>query len=131
MKYVLDACAVIAYVRDELGGELVEDYVGRQSSNIAIHAVNLLEVYYKLATFGGEAAANDVMRDMAALGIKVYDQLDEPLRMRAGFFKLRYSFLSLADTVCIAYAEHIGATVVTSDRPFSNITDDVDILLIR
>lgn len=131
MKYVLDACAVIAYLRGEPEADHVEKLLVRPSSVLTIHSVNLLEVYYKLASYGGESTANEAIDDLAALGVQVHEIVDKPLWLRAGFFKMRYPFLSLADSVCIALAEWTRSTVITSDRPFSNVKDGVKIELIR
>ena len=50
MKLVLDASAVVAYVRDEPGAKFVESLLARESTEATIHAVNHLEVYCKLAS---------------------------------------------------------------------------------
>jgi len=131
MKYVLDASAVMAYLRGEPGADRVEALLARSSSDIAMHAVNLLEVYYKIASYGGEAAAGEAMDDLAVLGIRIHEKVDKALRLRSGFFKMRYPFLSLADSICIALAEQTRSVVVTSDRPFANVKDGVKLELIR
>lgn len=131
MRYVLDASAVMAYLRGETGAERVEAILSRPSSDIAMHAVNLLEVYYKIASYGGETAAAEAMDDLDVFGIRIHEKVDKPLRLRAGFFKSRYPFLSLADSICIALAEQTRASVVTSDRPFANVKDGVKLDLIR
>lgn len=131
MKYVLDASAVMAYLRGERGAERVETLLARSSSDVAMHAVNLLEVYYKLASYGGEASANEAMEDLASLGVKIHEKLDKSLRLRSGFFKIRYPFLSLADSICIALAEQTRSAVVTCDRPFVNVEGAVKMNLIR
>jgi Uncharacterized protein conserved in bacteria len=63
--------------------------------------------------------------------IQIHDGLDGKLRSKAGFYKMHYPFLSLADSICIALADQSGATVVTSDKPFSNVRRKVKIALIR
>ncbi len=95
MKHVLDASAVMAFLRDEPGADRVLAILTRPSANLHIHAVNLLEIYYKLASYGGETTAKEAMDDLTALGISVHEGLDQTLRIRAGFFKnaLSLSFL--------------------------------------
>ncbi len=131
MKYVLDASAVLAYLRDESGAERMESVFAESAADIAMHSVNLLEVYYKLASYGGEAAAKEALDDIAALGVKTSETLDGSMRLRAGFYKIRYPFLSLADAICIAFAAQSRAVVLTTDRPFANIREDAAISLIR
>lgn len=43
MAIVLDACAIIAFLRDEEGADVVESAL--LGSECVIHAVNLCEVY--------------------------------------------------------------------------------------
>ena len=43
MTYILDACAIIALLRDEPGARIVEQLLLEQ--NCMSHAVNLCEVY--------------------------------------------------------------------------------------
>lgn len=131
MKTVPDASAVIAFLRDEPGADQVHDIISHPSDDTHIHAVNLLEVYYKLASYGGEAVAKEAVVDLANLGIQTHEMLDAKLRTRAGYFKIRYPFLSLADSICIALGEQLHAAVITTDRPFANVKDGVKINLMR
>jgi PIN domain nuclease of toxin-antitoxin system len=121
----------MAYLRGEPGADRVEALFARPSLDIVMHAVNLLEVQYKLASYAGEATANEAMDDLAALGVAIHEKVDTPLRLRSGFFKMRYPFLSLADSICIALARQTQSTVLTSDRPFANVKDGVKLEFIR
>lgn len=131
MRYVLDASAAVAYLRGETGADHMETLLARPTAEITMHAVNLLEVYYKLAAYGGELTAMEAVDDIAALGVRIHEKVDEHLRRRSGFFKVRYPFLSLADSICIALGEQTRATVVTCDRPFANVKDEVKMEFIR
>jgi hypothetical protein len=46
MNNALDACAMIAYLRDEPGGNLVEGFLNSPTDACYAHTINLLEVYY-------------------------------------------------------------------------------------
>ncbi len=131
MKYVLDASAVIAFLRDEPGALTVRDIFLNAEGDIHIHAVNAIEVHYKMASFGGESAATDALHDLAAMGVAIYDSLPPPLCVRASHFKSRYPFLSLGDSVCVAFGEHLRAVILTTDRAFANIQDGVTVNRIR
>ncbi len=131
MKYVLDASAVMAYLRGEPGADRVESILSKSSSVISMHSVNLLEVYYKLASYGGESAATEALDDLASLGIKTHEKVDKQLWLRSGYFKIRYPFLSLADSICLALGALTKSTIVTSDRPFCDVDDGMKIDLIR
>ncbi|WP_293066378.1 PIN domain-containing protein [Okeania sp. SIO2B3] len=54
MNIVLDACAVIAFFRDESGAEKVEKYLSDSQYNSLIHAINMCEVYYDFWRSEGE-----------------------------------------------------------------------------
>ena len=55
MNIILDACAVIAFFRDEEGADLVRETITNKNNNSMIHVVNLCEVYYDFYRDIGEA----------------------------------------------------------------------------
>lgn len=55
MNIILDACAVIAFVRNETGAVLVRETITNQNNNKMIHVVNLCEVYYNFYRDIGES----------------------------------------------------------------------------
>jgi uncharacterized protein with PIN domain len=55
MKYVLDASAVIAFLREEPGAPVVRNILVDRTNDIQIHAANAIEVHYKMTAFGGES----------------------------------------------------------------------------
>jgi PIN domain nuclease of toxin-antitoxin system len=101
------------------------------ANEIHIHAINLIEIHYRITSFGGEMAADEAVADLSRIGVRVFDALPNHLRSRVSFFKSHYSFLSLADSICIALGEQLKAHVVTSDRPFANVKDGVHMQFIR
>ena len=44
MIYVLDACAMLAYLRNETGADVVENALLDANSQCVAHAINLCEV---------------------------------------------------------------------------------------
>jgi hypothetical protein len=44
--YCLDACAVIAYLRAELGAEILKGIIEQPRTFLAMHVCNVGEVYY-------------------------------------------------------------------------------------
>jgi hypothetical protein len=46
VQYALDACAMIAYLRGEPGGEVVDGFLTTPGTTCYAHTINLLEVYY-------------------------------------------------------------------------------------
>jgi PIN domain nuclease of toxin-antitoxin system len=76
-------------------------------------------------------AADEAAADLVRIGVTVSDALPGHLRSRTSFFKSHYSFLSLPDSVCIAFGEQLKAQIVTSDKPFANVKDGVHMKFIR
>jgi len=62
--YVLDACALIAFLNDEEGAQLVEALLSEasvQNVHIVMNRVNLLEIYYGVYRDDGIQEANSVI----------------------------------------------------------------------
>ena len=62
-KYVLDSCAIVAYVKDEVGATIVESVLSEAAAGNAelyMNKLNLLEVYYGIRrTDGLQMAENN------------------------------------------------------------------------
>jgi|GEM_PF-3191521 len=48
MHYVLDACALLAFLRGEEGADKIETLFLDNNNRCSAHAVNLCEVYFNL-----------------------------------------------------------------------------------
>lgn len=57
MIYVLDASAIIAWLRDEPGADVVDNAIKDINSQCIAHAINLCEVYYDAHHKAGETHA--------------------------------------------------------------------------
>jgi len=75
MNVVLDASAMIAFLRDEAGAEIVMDQLQRPGCTVFAHALNLCEVYYDFSRASGEATAIGAITDLFALGIRERNDL--------------------------------------------------------
>ena len=51
--YILDSCAMIAYLRREIGADVVQNIIVNSASVCFAHAINLCEVYYDFWRVGG------------------------------------------------------------------------------
>ncbi len=112
---VFDACALVAFIRDESGADLVESLLNDPSSECHVHAINLLEVYYQMIRMTDEATAGRVVDDLLSLGLTVGEDLDRAFSRSVGRLKARGK-ISLADCFCISLAIRLGGRVVTSDH---------------
>jgi len=114
MKYILDACALLAFLKKEKGGDVVKDIIDGES-DVLLHAVNLLEVHYDMVRTLGNDKANSILDGIIKLPIKIIYGMDLSLIKAAGYFKTNYK-ISLGDSFVLASAKLNSANVVTSDR---------------
>lgn len=115
MIYVLDASAMIAYLRDEPGGDVIERALLDTSSQCLAHAINLCEVFYDFHRAGGESAATSAISDLVAAGVIERTDFDHAFWQEVGRLKARGK-VSIADCCCLALTMRVGATLLTSDH---------------
>ena len=116
-RYVLDACALIAYLNDELGAEIVEELLSlARTSQIELYlaAVNAYELYYDCLKRDPQTA-QQLLDDIYALPLTVVESLDRSVMLNAGDYKVAYR-VSLADSIALGLAKHLKAHVVSSDH---------------
>ena len=116
--YILDACALIAFLQKETGWERVKEILLRARENTAIlqmHAFNLLEVYYDMYRNIGKDKAIEELRMIRRLPIEFNVSLVDEIFMEAGRLKATYR-ISLADAIVLAQASITGGVILTSDH---------------
>jgi PIN domain nuclease of toxin-antitoxin system len=123
---ILDASAVLAYLLDERGGEVVVAELGGS----VISAVNWAEVSERTRILGAWSAS--LRYEFESSGAQVIPveaahaehaaALREPTRSKG---------LSLADRICFALAASRDAPVMTADRAWAEIDLGVEVRLIR
>lgn len=116
--FVLDACALIANLSGEAGGERVEQLLDRARHNeirLFLHALNLYEIYYPYLRTTGHEVAESVWSDVMAMPVEISYTFDEPLVRKAAEIKA-YHRLSVADSFLLAQAVLLNAKVITSDH---------------
>ena len=115
MPTVLDASAVIAYLRGEPGAEEVKNALAVEPPNCMAHSVNLCEVFYDFLKRGEENAAHAAVDDLRSVGLVVRKDMDEAFWQQAGRYKAQFR-VSLADAFVLSLADRFGAEILTSDR---------------
>lgn len=129
---VLDASALLAYLGNEAGAELVADAI---AGGARISAVNLAEALSTLATRGRDPA--DIVSELTERGLLdgaitvepfTTDDATEAARLRP---LTRSAGLSLADRACLAVARRLAAHALTADQTWGRLGLDVDIQVIR
>jgi uncharacterized protein with PIN domain len=78
--YVMDACALLAFLNDEPGADVVEALL-QQAKNggcmLSMHKLNILEIYYGVFREDGVDRAEEILTTILALPINVVASLSE------------------------------------------------------
>lgn len=113
--YLLDACALIALLNDELGAQRVETIL---SGTVPVYmsAINALEVAYDAVrrSQNTEAAAM-ILRVVEDANVEIIWSLTEAEWIAAAKWKAR-GRLSLADAIALAIAETRNIKLVSADH---------------
>ena len=115
MRYVLDACAIIAIIRNEEGCIPVRQALEAEENICFVHALNLCEVYYDSLRCYGVPQTENLLSNLTEAGLVIRDDMDMEFWKAAGTLKAR-GRISLADCFAVALAEREDATLLTSDR---------------
>jgi predicted nucleic acid-binding protein len=122
-RYVLDSFALLAYLQDEPGAQLVQDVLADESAKVFLCTVNLGEVYYitYYITYReqGEAEAEEALLIVEQLPIEEVVP-DRELILQAARIKASFA-ISYADAFVAALAERRQGTIVTGDPEFKQL----------
>lgn len=132
MRAVLDASALLAYLRREPGTPVVREAL---QQGCAISAVNWAEVLSKVAE-GGEDPAQTVelFERGGVLGqALIVHLLDDAQALEIARLRplTREAGLSLGDRACLALAASLALPVLTTDRAWSGLDLDLEVELVR
>jgi len=97
LNIILDACAVIAFVRNETGADLVRETITNQNNNKMIHVVNLCEVYYNFYRDIGESETEKLIQELSDINIKTRFDLSSKFWRQVSQYKALIKRISLAD----------------------------------
>ncbi|MDR1149844.1 MAG: PIN domain-containing protein [Spirochaetaceae bacterium] len=120
MRYVLDACALLAFLNKEDGWEkvrgLLTEAVDSGDTQVCMNSVNLLEVYYDRLRLDNAFKLGEFLMCAFESPIRIIDTFPRPLLDEAARIKAFYRRVSLADAIGIATAFCAGGIFVTSDH---------------
>jgi predicted nucleic acid-binding protein len=116
--YVFDACAIISYLNDESGSDIVSELLKKAKDGectIYMSIVNLIEVHYaNIRSLGAEKAAV-ILKEILNAPIQIAADISETVFQHSARLKAAYK-CSLADTIGLAAAIELYAHFVTSDH---------------
>jgi uncharacterized protein len=118
--YVLDACAVIAYLNAEVGADVVDAILSRSTNACVMHSVNMMEIWHLSRITQDEPTVDRLIADLHAIGVGERNDMDAPFWREVA--KYRHTMRSagqqipLMDCFAIALANRCGVPVVTTDH---------------
>lgn len=116
MICVLDACAMIAFLRGEPGSHIVQAILKDGTKQCFAHALNLCEVYYDFLKASDKITADRAINDLLSIGIINRGDVDEAFWKEAGEYKANIKKISLADCFALTLTLKFSGELVTSDR---------------
>ena len=131
MNIVLDANAVIAYLNDETGGDVVDAILLDESNLCYMHSINACEVYYDFVRRADSVTACAAIDSMIAAGVVIIEDMDAEIWKRAGEYKADLRRISLADCFCAALANRLEAEMLTADHSELDIVKERGLCKVR
>jgi predicted nucleic acid-binding protein len=125
---VLDTWAVIAFLEDEPSGGHIADLIAsahEEEVPVYMCVVNAGEVWYIIAREISEEEANNSIKELHDLRIQ-FEDADWEITQEAARFKSKNK-MSYADCYAGALAKVKKADLVTGDREFKAIEDQIKI----
>ena len=116
--YIIDACALIAFLADEEGAGKIENLIRRAHRGeiiLILHKINLLEIYYNTLRVKGKSFANDEYNKILQLPVEIIDPISDEVFFEAARLKIAYR-ISLADSIALSEALIRKATIINSDH---------------
>lgn len=131
MMEIVDASALLAFIKKEKGGELInklfEDAAAKKYS-VFIHQVNYIEVTKKLLKFFGEDETQKVLANLQQPFFGVSNYTDDRLAMHASWIATRKN-ISLADAIGLAFTKIMEGRFWTADTALKEVAAEQKIHL--
>ena len=126
MKQVIDSSVVLAFLRDEPGGDILV----RDEGPFLLSTVNLAEVFTKLVEL--DLSIDDANLVLRRLPIVHVDHNREDARRAAELRPLTVTLgRSLGDRICLALGQRLDVPVLTADTAWAALDIGIDVRLIR
>jgi uncharacterized protein len=118
MHYILDACALLAFLNDEEGAEKIENLLNQSATSdisVSMSIINFFEAYYGELCDKGDEIAQIVLDMVQHYSIKIIDTISEQVFREAAHLKAAYK-MSIADCIGLATAIELSGQFVSSDH---------------
>jgi predicted nucleic acid-binding protein len=132
---VLDSWALIAFFENEPAAEQVEVLLAKAESGthkLLLSVVNWGEIYHSTMRENSQEVAERTVKEIAGLAIEIVgvDGTNLDYVRQAAIYKATRK-LSYADAFAAALAKMRNADLVTGDREFRQVEDEIDISWLR
>jgi predicted nucleic acid-binding protein len=131
MKRVLDSYALLAFFEKEPGFEKVESFLveaNEKHEYLLMSVVNYGEVYYIVLREYGKKKADEIESLILTLPIEMLDVNKAIVKEAAGF--KAFKKISYADCFAAALAKMHQAELITGDKEFKEVEDEITVLWI-
>jgi PIN domain nuclease of toxin-antitoxin system len=129
---VLDASALLAYLNDEAGAEVVEAALGQ---GCFISSVNLAKVFSKVAELGGKPSVLAQRLEQEGILHQTLEvvpfTLEDSFEVAALRVATKSLELSLGDCVCLTLGKKLGLPVLTADTLWKKLSPTGSVTIIR
>jgi ribonuclease VapC len=126
MTVVLDASAMLAYLKGEPGGDRVDDRLPES----VMSSVNWAEVIQK--SIAANVDVDGMLDDLQVLGLRIEPFLPEDGEIAGRLWpQTKQAGLSLGDRACLSLGMRLAAPILTSDRAWASLSLALDIQVIR
>jgi len=118
MICVFDACALISYINDEPGSDIINNLLENAVDGeveIYMNIINLIEVHYANIRNLGKDQASIILEKIFDAPIQIVSIISDFVFKQAARMKAAYR-LSLADAIGLATALELSGQFVTSDH---------------
>jgi len=125
-RYILDSYAVLAYLNDEPGAQVIQDILqlAKQEQVVVYMSwINLGEVYYRLQRLYDRQLARKSIEIIKSWPVN-FLEIDEQTTLLAGDIKARFR-LAYADAFAAATAIKNQGILLTGDPEFKQLENEV------
>jgi predicted nucleic acid-binding protein len=114
VTYIFDACALIAWLDNEPGADVVDDLIYRAKKGEIVVVMSVV-LYYDRIYVKGKEYADTFFNELYHSGIIILEDIPFDVAKETGRMKTTYD-ISFGDAFAIAVASVSGGTLVTKDH---------------